>query len=87
MDIKKLEGSLSWEDFDEGLVSYGNCKTFGEVWEKCVNCNHCNHKEACEKFNEEYYEYDFKCSQFIDLLLGKKTLEDIIKEAQKNDRW
>ena len=87
MDIKKLEGSLSWEDFDEGLVSYGNCKTLGEVWEKCVNCNHCDHKAACEEFNEEYYDYDIKCSQFIDMLLGKKTLEKIIEEAKKNDRW
>jgi hypothetical protein len=85
MDIKKLAGSLSFEDFDEGLVSYGNCRSFGEVWEKCVNCNHCDHKEACEQFAEEYY--GVKCNQFIDLLLGQKTLEQIIEEVKKNDRW
>lgn len=85
MDIKKLEGSLSFEDFDEGLVSYGNCKTFGEVWEKCVNCNHCDHREACEQLADKYD--GIKCSQFIDLLLGQKTLEQILKEVEKNDRW
>ena len=86
MDTKKLEGSLSFDDFEEGLVSYGNCKTFGEVWEKCVSCNHCDYKESCTQF-ADYFDYDFKCSQFIDLLLGHKKLEDIITEAKKNDRW
>jgi hypothetical protein len=84
MDIKKLEGSLSFENFADGLVSYGNCKTFGEVWEKCVTCNNCDHKEACEQFADEHY--GIKCSQFIDILLGHKKLEDVIKEVDHYDR-
>ena len=85
MDIKKLEGSLSFDSFADSLVSYGNCTSFGEVWEKCVSCNHCEHRTACEQFADSYEEV--KCNQFIDMLLGHKTLEQIIKEAEKNDRW
>lgn len=85
MDIKKLEGSFSIDDFVEGLVAYGNCDTFGEVWEKCVSCNHCAHRETCDHFADEYY--GVKCRQFIDILLGHKKLEDVIKEVEKNDRW
>lgn len=85
MNIKKLEGSLSFEDFTEGLVSYKNCKTFGEVWEKCVSCGYCNHRESCEQFAEEHS--GASCAQFIDMLLGHKKFEDIIKEAEANDRW
>lgn len=81
MDIKKLEGSLSFEDFDEGLVSYGNCKTFGEVWEKCVNCNYCDHKAACEALQDEVYK--ITCAQVIDFLLGQKTLAQITSEVDK----
>ena len=80
MDIKKLEGSVSIEDFAEGLVSHGNCKSLGEVWEKCVTCNHCWHKEACEALIEKYY--DIKCNQVIDILLGHKKLDDIISEVE-----
>lgn len=84
-DFKKLEGSLSFDNWEEGLVSYGNCKSFGAVWEKCVTCNYCDHKEACDKFAEEYD--GVKCHQFIDLLLGQKTLEQVLKEIEENDRW
>jgi hypothetical protein len=80
MDIKKFEGSMSFDDFSNGIVSYGNCKTFGEVWEKCVTCNNCDHREACEAITDEYY--GIKCHQVIDLLLGHKKLEDIIKEIK-----
>lgn len=79
MDIKKYEGSLSFDDFEEGLVARGCCKTFGEVWEKCVNCNHCKHQDACRALIEECSE--IKCSEVIDILLGHKKLEDVIKEA------
>ena len=85
MDITKLAGSLSFEDYDEGLVSHGNCRTFGEVWEKCVNCSHCAHTAACEALTNKYY--DMKCAQVIDYLLGQKDLETIIKEVEKDDRW
>jgi hypothetical protein len=85
MDIKKLEGSLSFDDWEEGLVSYGNCKSFGDVWEKCVTCNYCDHKAACVALQDEYY--NITCAQVIDLLLGQKTLEQIRREVEKNDRW
>ena len=83
--IEQLAGSLSFEDYDEGLVSYGNCRSCGEVWEKCVNCNHCEHKDACDLLTNEYY--GMKCAQVIDYLLGQKDLETIIKEVEKDDRW
>jgi hypothetical protein len=78
MDIKKLEGSMSFDDFSNGIVSYGNCKTFGEVWEKCVTCNNCDYKDACHALSEEYD--NIKCRQVIDVLLGHTKLEDVIKE-------
>ena len=84
MENKNLEGTLSFEDFTEGLVAYGNCKTFGEVWEKCVGCNNCQHKEICDKLTDEYY--GIKCSQVIDILLGHKKLEDIAKEVERYGR-
>ena len=73
MDIKKYEGSLSFDDFTEGLVSRGNCKTFGDVWEKCVTCNHCDHKIACETVCEEHG--DLTCAEVINVLLGFKKLD------------
>ena len=79
MDIKKLEGSVSVNDFIEGLVSHGNCKTLGEVWEKCVTCNHCEHKEACRALIDEHFE--IKCREVIDILLGNKKIEDIYPEV------
>ncbi len=85
MDIKKLQGSLEFDDFTNGIVAYGNCKTFGEVWEKCVNCDHCDHRTACEEFAAEYDKVS--CSQFIDFLLGHKTLEEIIKEVKNRGTY
>ncbi len=78
-ELKKLEGSLSFDDFTEGLVSNGNRKTFGEVWEKCVRCDSCWNKEACDKLTDRYYE--LKCGQVIDILLGHKKLEEVLKEV------
>jgi hypothetical protein len=74
MESKKLKGSISFDDFLKGLLSGGSCKTFGEVWEKCVNCSCCEHREACERFAEEHYEV--RCSQFIDMLLGNISIKE-----------
>ena len=81
MEFKKLEGTLSFDDFTEGLVSYGNCKTFGEVWDKCVTCNNCQHQKACDKLIGECE--GIKCHQVIDVLLGHKKFEDIEKEIER----
>ena len=82
MDIKKYEGSLSFDDFEEGLVSRGCCKSFGEVWEKCVTCNHCKHQVACDTLCNQL-DSNLSCSQVIDILLGQVKIEDILKGGTK----
>ena len=78
MDIKKYEGTLSFNDFSEGLVTYGDCKTFGEVWKKVVGCRRCPYWDTCTEIMNAYE--GIKCDQVIDILLGHKKLDDVIKE-------
>lgn len=76
MELKKYEGSLSLENFVEGLTGTRHgYKTLGEVWEHCIKCNYCEHQTACHALGEEYPE--IKCSEVIDILLGDKKIEDI----------
>ncbi len=89
-DIKKYEGSINFDDFADNLLHYGGCRTYGDVWEKCVSCNHCEYEKACEAICDkiaEAHDVDIKCSQVINVLLGYKKIDDIIKEAKANDRW
>ena len=85
MEIKEFHGSISIDDFLDGLTAYGTKKeTLGDVWETCVDCNHCRFREQCHALCdqiEEAHNVNIHCGQVVDYLLGDKTLEEIIKEA------
>ena len=84
MNIKELKGTMTLEDFAEGITVQGNKKTLGAVWEHTIDCNHCNYRLQCRAISDQLLaEHDVNvfCHQVIDYLLGEKTIEDIIKEA------
>lgn len=84
MDIKEYKGSISLEDFAEGLVAQPNKNTLGAVWEHTIDCNHCcfrgHCKDICDQIADKH-DVNVYCRQVIDFLLGDKTIEDIVKEA------
>ena len=81
MDIKKYEGSLSLENFVEGLLTARvENKTLGEVWEDCVSCDHCPHRDACRDLTEYVFatkDTDLYCDQVIEILLGNLKIEEV----------
>ena len=79
MDIKKLEGSLSFDDFATGLLSHKGCETYGDVWEACVNCGNCPHHAACEALGDMFLDrgINLSCNQVIDILLGDLKIEEV----------
>ena len=80
MDIKELKGTMTLEDFVEGLA---HKKTPGQVWEDMVDCNHCPYKEKCDAISAQVdaeFDVNVYCSQVIDFLLGEITFEDFVKE-------
>ena len=82
MDIKELKGTMTLSDFAEGITS-GTKKSLGEVWENCVDCNHCPYREQCQTISDQIqdeYDVNVYCRQVIDYLLGYKTIEDFLKE-------
>lgn len=82
MDIKNLKGSMSVENFAEGIAH--KKKTLGAVWEDLVECNHCPYAEQCKaicEYVEEEYDVSAYCGQIIDYLLGDITIEDFLKEV------
>lgn len=78
MTKAELAGSLSYDNFAEGLVACGKYESLGEVWEHCVACTRCEHREACTLLVTEYPR--IRCCQVINFLLGVQKLEEIIKE-------
>lgn len=83
MNIKELKGTVSVEDFADGLLGQKRHDTFGKVWEDYVDCNHCCFKEKCEAISaqvEKELDVNAYCSQVIDFLLGDISFEDFVKE-------
>lgn len=83
MDIKELKGTMSVEDFADGLLSQKKFETFGEVWEDYIDCNHCNYREKCHAICEHYEDkgINLYCNQVIDYLLGDLDIETIPAEV------
>lgn len=83
MDIKELKGTMSVENFVDGLVAQTPDKTLGEIWEDTVDCNHCTYREQCQAISA-YYEdkgINLYCNQVIDYLLGDLDVETIPMEV------
>lgn len=80
-NIKKLEGSVSTEDFILGLVQESRTNTLGEIWEKCVNCCNCKFSkmcaEICSTLEDQEPTKNPTCREVVSLLLGEIKLEDI----------
>jgi hypothetical protein len=68
MDIKNLNGSVSLTDFIDDLCTGSGETTLGALWEKNVDCNHCQYREQCHALGEVYE--DITCDQVVDYLLG-----------------
>lgn len=77
--MEKLIGSVSIEDFVNGLLLARGVETLGDVWEKCIDCNHCKFAKQCKVIGDHFAEQDKNptCSQIVDLLLGDIKVEDI----------
>ena len=85
MNIKDYKGSISLEDFAEGITAQPGRETLGAVWEHTIDCNHCCFQSRCrdiaDQVSDEYNNYNIYCNQVIDFLLGDKSIEDIVKEV------
>ena len=84
MNIKDYKGSISLEDFAEGITAQPDKSTLGTVWEHTIDCNHCCFHEQCRDIVDQVsdeYNYNIYCNQIIDFLIGDKSIEDILKEA------
>ena len=84
MDIREYKGVMSLEDFAEGITAQPPKSTLGTVWEHTIDCSHCSFRGHCKDIADQVsdkYNYNICCRQVIDFLLGDKSIEDIIKEA------
>jgi hypothetical protein len=77
--MEKLIGSVSIEDFVRGLLLLRDVETLGDVWERCMDCNHCKFVKQCKVIGDHFAEQDKNptCGQIVDLLLGDIKVEDI----------
>jgi hypothetical protein len=77
--MEKLLGSVSQDDFVLGLLLARGVETLGDVWEKCIDCNHCKFVKQCKAVGDAFADQDKNpsCGQIIDLLLGELKVEDI----------
>lgn len=83
MDIKELKGTITLSDFAEGITS-GTNRSLGEVWENCVDCNHCRYKDQCQAISDQIqdeYDVNVYCRQVIDYLMGEMPIEGFLKEV------
>jgi hypothetical protein len=80
-NIKKYESSVSFDDFIDNLSASRGCKTIGDIWEKCVTCNNCKHRAACEAISDQVVDNggQISCKQVIDILYGELTVEAVVK--------
>jgi hypothetical protein len=77
--IRKLEGSVSQDDFILGLLQARGVETLGDIWEKHIDCNHCKFAKQCKAIGDAFADQDKNpaCGQIVDLLLGDIKVEDI----------
>jgi hypothetical protein len=77
--MEKLIGSVSVDDFVNGLLLARGVETSGDIWEKLIDCNHCLFKVQCQKIGdamEQLNKYP-TCGQIVEMLLGELKPEDI----------
>ena len=79
MDMSNFVGSVTIEDFVNGLLLARGVETLGDVWEKVMDCNHCRFVKQCKVIGEHFEDQDNNptCGKIIDLLLGDIKVEDI----------
>ena len=78
--IKKLEGSISQDNFVLGLLLARGVETSGDIWEKVIDdCNHCKFAKQCAELCATLKDHDKNptCREVINLLLGEIKVEDI----------
>lgn len=75
--IEKLLGSVTVEEFLNGLLLSTSDNSLGTAWEKCVTCPHCLFAKQCATLGEamEAQGKNPTCGQIVDLLLGDLTPE------------
>ena len=75
--IEELIGSISQNDFVLGLLLARDVETFGDLWEKVIDCNHCKFAKQCARITEYFVGKDqcenITCGQIINLLTGDMT--------------
>ena len=79
MDMNNFVGSVTTEDFIDGLLMALKVDTLGDIWEKNADCNHCRFAKQCKIVGEHFDDQDknITCGQIVDLLLGDIQVEDI----------
>ena len=77
--MDELIGSVTIEDFVRGLLLLRDVETCGDIWERCMDCNHCAFAKQCKAIGDHFAGHDKNptCGQIIDLLLGDIKVEDI----------
>lgn len=77
--IKNFVGSVSIEDFINGLLLARGVESLGDLWERHITCNQCPFVKQCRIIGDLLGDQDKipTCGQIIDLLLGDIKVEDI----------
>jgi hypothetical protein len=78
-NIKKFAGSVSTEDFINGLFMMPEVNTLGDIWEKFADCRYCQFVEQCQAIGDYFDTQDKNpsCGQILDFLTGELKEEDI----------
>ena len=78
-NINKFAGSVSTEDFINGLLGAAGVESLGDVWERLQDCNHCPFVKQCNAIGEYFDNQDKNpsCGHIISFMLGELKEEDI----------
>jgi hypothetical protein len=76
--MEELLNSVDIEYFVRGLLLTKGVNTYGDIWEKCVNCTDCLLAKQCQKLSGimEDQGKNPSCGQIVDLLMGEIKPED-----------
>jgi hypothetical protein len=77
--IEDLAGSIDQNYFVQGLLMASSKNTYGDIWEKCVNCTNCLFAKQCQNLCSILDEQNKNptCAQVVNILTGEIKPEDI----------
>ncbi len=77
--MEKFIGSVSQDEFIQGILRARGINTLGDIWDKSMDCDHCMFVTQCQQLGDtmEQLNKHPSCGQIVDMLLGELKPEDI----------